>query len=224
MSRRLKAAALSKAHSKKLKGFHTRFHDITSSPPLRRRLSREKEGTSVATTITRKPLVIEDAAAVSLDLDQQLANDAWTILGYGPAKALRSDLDVRASRKHDLEILRDIFTALEIVPLDTAAVIKYKEETAKAANRNARLDTQFKWASILLPNYKAPIPQFVLANAVNIARALKEKLPNAQMQFYVEELQSFSRPDPFLYLLINGQFVCYLDVWDEPSFEGRRTV
>jgi hypothetical protein len=222
MSRRLKAAALSKAHSKKVRGFRTRFHDITSSPPLQRRLSQKGEN-SVA-TIVRKPLVIEDAAALSLDLDQQLANDAYTLLGYGAAKVLRSDLDVRALRKHDLEILRDIFTALEIVPLDTAAVVKYKEETARAANRSAPLSTQFKWASILLPNYKAPIPQFVLANAVNIARALKEKLPNAQVQFSVEELQSFSRPDPFLYLSINGQFVCYLDVWDEPSFEGRRTV
>lgn len=58
--------------------------------------------------------------------------------------------------------------------------------------------------------YLHPVPQFVLERAVQ----LKREIPAAQ--FFIRALES----DPFLVMWHKG-LIFYVDVWDEPSFEGR---
>jgi hypothetical protein len=76
--------------------------------------------------------------------------------------------------------------------------------------------------------YKAPIPAFAIARML----ALKKELPevtfsveqlNAQRQDLNTEHREPLPPDPFLIATFRG-ISAYVDVWDEPRFEGRRTV
>lgn len=77
---------------------------------------------------------------------------------------------------------------------------------------------RFRWDMSNINYYEKPVPHFALSRAIE----LKKQLPNAE--FYVEELKSETlTKDPFLVLKAGG-FFCYLDVWDEPTFEGRRTI
>lgn len=77
--------------------------------------------------------------------------------------------------------------------------------------------------------YKADIPMFAVQRMVS----LKEALP--EVTFSVEQLSANREslgtekrikplpPDPFL--VANFRGICaYIDVWDEPKFEGRRTA
>lgn len=85
-----------------------------------------------------------------------------------------------------------------------------------------------RWNKPAAASYQAIIPEFAISRMVEV----KEQLPNAT--FYIEELQGHKEelrtehhkpipPDPFL--VVEFQGVCaYLDVWEEPEFEGRRTV
>jgi hypothetical protein len=78
-------------------------------------------------------------------------------------------------------------------------------------------DTEYEWVRTLIVNYQAEIPCFALSRAMEI----KENYPEAQI--YIESLQAQERPiaDPFLVVGIKG-YLYYVDVWDEPKFEGRR--
>lgn len=83
------------------------------------------------------------------------------------------------------------------------------------------------WKQDWISQYRLPVPDFALARAL----AVKEVLPAAN--FLVETLEEQGRnvpvehtprpPDPFLVLWL-GDVKVYLDVWDEPKFEGRRMV
>lgn len=77
-------------------------------------------------------------------------------------------------------------------------------------------------------DYKEAIPAFALQRMLS----LKKELP--EMAFSVEQLQSEKEelntqkriklpPDPFLIATFRG-ISCYIDVWNEPGFEGRRTI
>lgn len=100
-----------------------------------------------------------------------------------------------------------VFKKLGIEPLNTDDVEDYKD---KKDRRSA-----YCWHSEALEKYGKPIPEFALSRAIEI----KRELPSAQ--FFIEELRY--DPDPFLYIQV-GNVRYYLDVWDEPKFEGRRTV
>lgn len=80
------------------------------------------------------------------------------------------------------------------------------------------------WTLDHLSSYREPVPDFAIERALQV----KEALPGAT--FYVEHLRETVRgiateskptPDPFLILAV-GHLKLYLDVWDEPKFEGRR--
>lgn len=85
-----------------------------------------------------------------------------------------------------------------------------------------------EWRAIRLDDYIAPVPDFAIARAV----AVKRELPEAA--FYVEELRVNvtdlvteecvrPAPEPFLVMKYKG-VTLYLDVWEEPKFEGRRVA
>ncbi len=69
-----------------------------------------------------------------------------------------------------------------------------------------------------LKEYRKPVPEFAIARAIE----LKRELPQAY--FYVDELAggTYITLDPFMVLGYGGNLY-YIDVWNEPKFEGRRT-
>lgn len=87
------------------------------------------------------------------------------------------------------------------------------------------IEVNAQWYQSPIGNWQAPIPEFVINRMVDVKTALPEAT------FYVDCLNVQSNdietkktpPDPFLILDVNGAR-CYLDVWDEPTFEGRRRV
>jgi hypothetical protein len=75
------------------------------------------------------------------------------------------------------------------------------------------------WVQEKIREYKQPIPEFVLAKAVQIKQAIPE------CEIYVESLEDY--PDPFLLVAIpDGRAYYphkesfYVEVWEEPKFEG----
>jgi hypothetical protein len=84
-----------------------------------------------------------------------------------------------------------------------------------------------RWDSSYISNYRRPIPDFALERALQVKAALPEA------NFYVQELTESTNiqhtefkpapPDPFLVMDYRGVQL-HLDVWNEPKFEGRRTV
>jgi hypothetical protein len=90
------------------------------------------------------------------------------------------------------------------------------------------LNVKASWQLQDLASYNKPIPHFALSHMLEI----HQELPTAR--FYVEELQATEEqintekrqplpPDPFL-VVEYGSVRAYVDVWDEPRFEGRATV
>ena len=71
------------------------------------------------------------------------------------------------------------------------------------------------WEKDLIKDYNRPIPEFALQTALDI----KEKLPEAS--FYIEELRTPKKIDPFL-IVEYGKEVFYLEVWNEPGFDKVR--
>jgi hypothetical protein len=83
------------------------------------------------------------------------------------------------------------------------------------------------WYTTPIEGYRHAIPEFVLERAMQI----KIRLPEANfvVEWLGEETHNVptsykpNPPDPFL-AMNYGSIGLYLDVWDEPKFEGRRTV
>jgi hypothetical protein len=111
--------------------------------------------------------------------------------------------------------------------------LRYKKAHAVFAAWNKRQvhDTNYQHAnSGYSDGYKEPIPAFAIQRMVSLKKALPE------VTFSVEQLDVTKkdlnvehrvlpppRPDPFLIATFRG-ISCYVDVWDEPAFEGRRSV
>lgn len=78
-------------------------------------------------------------------------------------------------------------------------------------------ETEYEWVKTPLKEYKAEVPFFALSRAIEIC----EQYPEAHV--FVESLEARRREtvDPFLVVGIKG-YLYYVDVWDEPKFEGRR--
>jgi hypothetical protein len=77
------------------------------------------------------------------------------------------------------------------------------------------------WVRAKIAEYKEPVPEFVLAKAVQIKQAFPE------CEIWVESLKD--HPDPFLsvgipdtkYTWSDPTELYYVEVWEEPKFEGR---
>ena len=82
------------------------------------------------------------------------------------------------------------------------------------------------WYSAKIAEYKKPIPDFVLERALQLQEALP--LASFAIDYFEErihrvEVEVTPAVDPFLCFSYGGTKY-YLDVWDEPKFEGRRTI
>lgn len=94
---------------------------------------------------------------------------------------------------------------------------------------NGRLMGFGQWERSHIENYGLPIPTFALQTAI----AIKEKMPEAELRVdrYVSmgELQERERrhrvamraADPFL-VVMAGNYVAHIEVWEEPKFEQAR--
>lgn len=129
-----------------------------------------------------------------VDLDNEVFRDASAILGYNPAAIINNAIHAALN-------------AIGLLPLKFESVEAYMKFTDRRS--------EYSWKKTPLNRYKEPVPTFVLSHAIE----LKKLLPEAE--FVVAHL-AFN-PDPFLLLGYKGREV-YIDVWDEPKFEGRRTV
>jgi hypothetical protein len=84
-----------------------------------------------------------------------------------------------------------------------------------------------EWSKSWVEHYRESIPLFAVQRMVS----LKKELPDVtfsveQLSYTKRDLETQYRPapifhDPFLLANFRG-ISCYIDVWDEPGFEGRR--
>jgi len=167
-----------------------------------------------------------------------LAESAKAILGY----------DVLAKRMEKIlvttetTLLRMTLQSLELSVLNERDVLRYQKEQLIARTTElaqAWMDEVAKaefdscvqngfstftgpnWRLTTIHEYRLPVPEFILAKAVQI----KEKMPECAI--YIEHLDD--HPDPFLvvgasksaYSWQKPEEHYYLDVWAEPKFEGR---
>lgn len=82
-----------------------------------------------------------------------------------------------------------------------------------------------RWETYGFPNYDKDIPEFVLQSALDI----KEKCPDLDLQFRIEELRLIHLPrpripDPFLVVNVAYGPWRYIEVWNEPGFKAERMV
>ena len=161
-----------------------------------------------------------------------LAESAKSILGYDVlAKHVGTKTEVAEGSD-----LRLALSELEIDILNPADVLRYQkerlvEETTikmqewlKSISRQNRT-SQFAgpgWGFQKISEYRQPVPEFVLAKAVQI----KERVPDCEI--YIESLSD--HPDPFMFVGPKSQYpwckpdeLYYVEVWEEPKFEERLT-
>lgn len=148
------------------------------------------------------------------DPRRRLATEAEALLGYTP---LREELKAPGR-------LRQALAKLEIEIFDQKKVDSYKAQMADHY-RTAEKMIDPTWRITPLSKYSKPVPEFVLAKAIEI----KRELPEAN--FYIDELAI----DPFLIVSIgklpdfavnqpsrglDAEMAVYVDTWSEPKFEA----
>jgi hypothetical protein len=154
------------------------------------------------------PVVVDDVNFS--DPRNGLATEAESLLGYS---TLRKEVKGESA-------LRRTMAKLEIEILDPVKVKKYKQQMADHMRTGNKMSMP-TWKAHDLREYNLPVPEFVLSKCVEI----KKELPGAL--FYVEQLHQ----DPFMIVTTMGRYYdgdaighpsecMYLDVWDEPKFEG----
>jgi len=159
-----------------------------------------------------------------------LALSAKEILGYdvfAKSVAVLTELTPlqAALQSAEIEVLRNDDVAKyqkEQMIEHTAALMKnwLKETAAMAEVKSFNRFSGPAWVQTKISEYSQPIPEFVLAKAVQI----KQAIPDCEI--YVESLED--HPDPFLVVAIpDGRPYYpakerhYVEVWAEPKFEGR---
>jgi hypothetical protein len=163
-----------------------------------------------------------------------LAADAEVILGYS---LLRNSLDAPA----DTPRLAQVLAELGIEVLNKADVLDYMRE--RLCDRTLELLDEWQksnpaalgswgyganfsgpsWEATPIDKYREAIPEFVVNKAVQIKRALPEA------EIFIRHLTEDK--DPFLEVTLgkatdydadrNGSERYFVEVWEEPKFEGR---
>ena len=157
---------------------------------------------ALANEVPRRPSTRSTVAVVEPTEEiAELADKASSLLGYGRLQRATKSKLARVLKELDIEIF------------NTEEVETYKQQTT-LVHRGQVYGNSNAWSRTAISKYDKPIPEFVLNKAVQ----LKENLPNVEI--YVDELQSTVISDPFLYVFFGNEGY-YIEVWDEPKFEGR---
>jgi hypothetical protein len=168
--------------------------------------------------IVRQTLTVIDWTPESVSM----ASEAQEILGYQGLK------DKQEAPQHGP--LASVLATLGIDVLNKDSVKKYQREKQNEVAREkfeAWISTSEtyrssfwapSWGTRKISEYKEAIPEFVLNKAVQIKRALPDVVIEVE---YLEE-----NPDPFLIVKTmkdkySEDESYYVEVWDEPKFEGR---
>lgn len=162
-----------------------------------------------------------------------LAESAKSVLGYdvlakqvGTSTEVANESELRkALRELDIDVLNPVdvrrYQKERLVEETTIRVRKWLEEVGQQGNRdNLNAFSGPGWGFQKIAEYHQPVPEFVLAKAVQI----KQQVPECEI--YVESLSD--HPDPFLFVGTKSKYswmkpdeMYYVEVWEEPKFEGR---
>jgi len=156
-----------------------------------------------------------------------LAVKAKSLLGYKP---LMHEVFGHVTSEADIGALGKVLLALDVEVLEMGSVFQYQvneaaRRTQEELNKlvsGGQVKRIFSWgfsaaswAHTNLKDYSEPVPEFVLNKAVQI----KESCPD--VGFYVHHMND-PKADPFLVAML-GDEVYFIEVWEEPRFEGRLT-
>jgi hypothetical protein len=208
------------------------FRKVSTPPelqPINGSLTRFEFEKAVAVQdppqISKKP-TFEKIERSNLDPEYVIfASDCAKLLGYQTLQAVV------------VKPLAGILNKLEIEILNSQEVEDYKQAAVTTASRLWEKDNselmkspyvfmyrpKFSWqmcalnqseASEYIPAYHEEVPEFALNKAIQI----KREVPEAK--FFVHRLTSFR--DPFLSVSLGSESY-FVEVWDEPKFEGRLT-
>lgn len=145
--------------------------------------------------------------------ENQLAKEAEALLGYN---VLRRKLKLPGK-------LGEVLAMLDIEPLNTEAVEKYKQEMVlfrqweiverhhPGYGRTHYIDVS--WRRIALADCESEVPLFALRKAVQVKKACPEAILEVD-----ELIEQKKLIDPFLVARLDGE-TYYLEVWKEPKFE-----
>ncbi len=89
-------------------------------------------------------------------------------------------------------------------------------EDVESPKKRSLSPVRVEWGWTQIGRYEKPIPEFVLNKAVT----LKREIP--MVELFIEEVKKVPLRDPFLVAVL-GKERFYLEVWNEPKFEGRIT-
>lgn len=153
-------------------------------------------------SLSRTAVVAAEPEQAVIQERRSLASRAARILGY---KHYDSVLDKKVRDERCAWLASKAFEKLGFDPLDEKKVLAYKSTHPFG----------YSWERSTIEKYDSPIPDFALSRAIELKQELR------QANFEIEYLRV--NPDPFL-VMVYGDKRYYIDVWDEPKFEGRRTV
>jgi hypothetical protein len=151
-----------------------------------------------------------------------LAAEAQEVLGYKVLQAAQQETEKGSALQ--LALAKAGIEVLNATQVQTYQTEMLKERTTELFNQwllNPS-GTFFGpgWNKTKIADYKQPVPEFVLNKAVQIKRLLPE------VRIYIQHLTD--HPDPFLVVATKHKdYECldaeefYIEVWEEPKFEGR---
>ena len=172
------------------------------------------EPVPVAPTLQRVTSLPPGVPTELLALDNEVAEQAVATLGY---TAMQDRLTMARLEAKLVDTLRE----LDIRPFTAESVNEYKHQRQRElqSKESSYGRTIWSWRMVPLAAYASAVPTYALQTALSI----KSKMPEAQ--FAVDELVSTwnGLDDPFLVVHV-GYVRFHIDVWDEPSFTGKRTL
>ena len=167
--------------------------------------------------ITRAiPMVMDERSNPQL---AELGKMALAVLGYErlfEETATQTTLD-RILQELEIEILNE--SEVQAYKKDRIKALNSGKEKIEETDDDDEEDDEeevrrYVWSATSFQNYNKPIPEFVLAKAIQ----LKQALPQVSLTIHhvTRDL------DPFLVASFGG-VTHYIEVWNEPKFEGRLT-
>jgi len=144
-----------------------------------------------------------------------LAKEAEALLGYN---VLRRKLNIPGK-------LGEVLALLDIEPLNTEAVEKYKADMVLWRKKQhagqismqvefgRRVFVEVSWRRVAFAKCKEEVPLFALRKAVQVKKACPEAI--LEVDELIEEKKLI---DPFLVARLDDE-TYYLEVWKEPKFE-----
>lgn len=175
-------------------------------------------------TLVRKAIVFPEISQAMLE--KKVAHEAEEYLGYRFGERRNSEVGDAVERRDVLVRVQVMLKRMGIIPIDETRVLTY-QKTIRSREMRKHPNRSYRWRMVNIREYAAEIPAFALERATRVARSMARRLPSVKHTFSVSELVHHTKrtphPDPFMVLTVENQHF-YLDVWDEPDFEGRRTV